>query len=296
MSRGLIGFLAFLTVLVLGFGVVAYLLGPNVLAFVFHAERRTEPVVIVNLLDFADAEHADAYRTQFERPAAALISALGGKELWQASASDVIHGGVLDGWSSLQLVLYPSRSTFIELVTSSDYRALLDARRDALKRDAVLSATPALDFDLQGTEAQAVRFFVGAHDDSIDAYDTKWLAEDDKLLERHSGKLIWRARLNPLVAEPEQRFGAMLVYGFTDAAHRDEWARDAQRETLQTLQRRLFRRDVVVASLTRVDPDAMPVASPVESPAEAQPASQPDAEPAAESPETGSAQTESVSD
>ncbi len=269
MSRGLIGFLGFLVVLVFGLAVVAYLLGPNVLAFIFHGERRTEPVVIVSLLDFADAEHSDAYRTQFERPAAALIGALGGKEIWQASASDVIHGGVLDGWSSLQLVAYPSRSTFIELVTSSDYRALLDARRDALKRDAVLSATPALDFDLQGTEAQAVRFLIGARDDSIGTYDAKWLAEDEQLLARHSGKLIWRARLNPLVTDPEQRFGEMLVYGFTDAAHRDEWATDAERETLQTLQRRLFRRDVIVAAVTRIDPDAMPVAPP----ADAQPAS-----------------------
>ena len=227
-------------------------------------ERRTEPVVIVSLLDFPDAEHAETYRSQFERPAAALIGALDGKEIWQASASEVIHGGVLDGWSSLQLVGYPSRSTFIELVTSSDYRALLDARRDALKRDAVLSATPTLDFDLQGTGAQAVRFLIGAHDDSIGKYDAKWLAEDEQLLARHSGKLIWRARLNPLVTEPEQRFGEMLVYGFTDAAHRDEWAADAERETLQTLQRRLFRRDVIVASVTRIDPDAMPVTPPAD--------------------------------
>jgi uncharacterized protein (DUF1330 family) len=259
MSRGLIGFLGFLVVLVFGLAVVAYWLGPNVLAFVFLDERRTEPVVIVTLLDFPDAEHAEAYRTQFERPAATLIGALGGKEVWQASASDVIHGGVLDGWSSLQLVGYPSRSTFIELVTSSDYRALLDARRAALKRDAVFAATPTVDFDLQGTGAQAVRFLIGAHDDSIAKYDSKWLVEDEQLLASHEGKLLWRARLNPLVTEPDQRFGEMLVYGFTDAALRDEWAADAKRETLQTLQRRLFRRDVIVASVTRLDLDAMPV-------------------------------------
>ena len=69
MNRGLIGFLGFLAVLLLGFGVAAYVLGPNVLAFIFHAERRTEPVVIVNLLDFADAQHAQAYRAEFRAPA-----------------------------------------------------------------------------------------------------------------------------------------------------------------------------------------------------------------------------------
>jgi uncharacterized protein (DUF1330 family) len=260
MSRGLIGFLAFLTVIVFGLGVAAYLLGPNVLAFVFHGDRRTEPVVIVNLVDFADAEHAESYRTQFERPAAALISALGGREIWQASARDVVRGGVLDGWSALQLVAYPSRSAFIELVTSSDYRALLDARRDALKRGAILSATPTSDFDLQGTQVQAVRLLAGAHNDSIATYDRKWLGDDEKVLGRHAGKLIWRARLNPLVADLEQRFDEMLVYGFTDAAQRDDWAADAERETLQTLQRRLFKRDVIVLSDTRVDPDALTVA------------------------------------
>ncbi len=264
MSRGLIAFLGFIVVLSLLLGLVAYVLGPNVLAFIFHAERRTEPIVIVNLLDFADTEHADAYHTQFERPAAALIGTLGGKEIWAASASDVIHGGVLDGWSALQLVTYPSRAAFIELVTSSDYRALLDARRAALTRDAVLSATPAREFDLQGTQAQVVRFLVGARDDSIQSFDTKWLAEETQMLDRHEGKLIWRARLNPLVAPPEQRFGEMLVYGFVDAEHRDEWANDAQRETLHTLQRRLFRRDVIIASDTRIETDAIPVTAPVD--------------------------------
>jgi uncharacterized protein (DUF1330 family) len=255
MSRGLIGFLAFLAVIVVGLAVVAYLLGPNVLAFVFHSERRTEPVVIVNLLDFADTQQADSYREQFERPAAVLINALGGREIWRASARDVVRGDVLDGWSALQLVAYPSRSAFIELVTGSHYRALLGARRDGLKRGAILSATPAFDFDLQGTQAQAVRFLLGAHDDSIGTYDSKWRDEDEKVLGRHAGKLIWRARLNPLVAEPEQRFGTMLVYGFTDAAQRDDWAADAERETLQALQRRLFRRDVIVLADTQVDPD-----------------------------------------
>jgi uncharacterized protein (DUF1330 family) len=256
MNRGLIGFLAFLAVLLFGFGVAAYVLGPNVLAFVFHAERRTEPVVIVSLLDFADEQHEAAYRENFERPAAALIKTLGGHPVWKASAGDVVRGQVLDGWSALELVGYPSRSAFIELVTSSDYRALLDARAQSLKRSAVLSATPAVDFDTQGTQAQAVRFLSGAHDDSIAVYEAKWLAEDEKLLAAHEGKSIWRARLNPLATEPEQRFGEILIYGFSDAQHREDWAADAERETLQTLQRRLFKRDVLVLANAQ-----MPVAA-----------------------------------
>lgn len=256
MNRGLIGFLAFLAVLLSGFGVAVYLLGPNVLAFVFHPERRTEPVVIVSLLDFVDEQGEAAYRQDIERPAAALIKTLGGHSIWKAHTGDVVRGQVLDSWSALELVGYPSRSAFIELVTSSDYRTLLDARAQLLKRSAVLAATPAIDFDAQGTQAQAVRFLRGAHDDSIAVYESKWLAEDEKLLAEHEGKLIWRARLNPLVTDPEQRFGEMLIYGFSDAQHRDDWAADAERETLQTLQRRLFKRDVLVLANAQSPVDA----------------------------------------
>jgi uncharacterized protein (DUF1330 family) len=267
MNRGLIGFLAFLAVLLFGLGVAAYLLGPNVLAFVFHAERRTEPVVIIDLLDFADAEHQRAYQQGFERPASALVAAVGGHEIWRADAHDVVRGQVLDGWPMLELVGYPSRSAVIELVTSSDYRTLLDARDASVKRSAVLSARPEADFDTQGTQAQAVRFLAGAHDDSIDSYETKWLSQDEAMLERHAGKLIWRARLNPLVADAEQRFDEILIYGFSDAEHRDDWVSDAERETLQTLQRRLFRRDVLVLAITEIAPEAArPEAAPPEQP------------------------------
>jgi hypothetical protein len=267
MNRGLLSFLAFLTVLLLGLGIAAYVMGPNVLAFVFHEARRTEPVVMVNLLDFADADQEADYQKVFERPATILIEALGGHEIWKARTDRVERGQLLDGWPVLQMVAYPSRSAFIELVTSSDFRALQAARDRTVKRSALLAATPATDFDPQGTAVQAVRFLAGAHDDSIDRYDAKWLDEDEALLERHAGRLIWRAGLNPLVADPEQRFDEMLIYGFSDARHRDDWAADAERETLQTLQRRLFRRDVLMLASALEDPDRQPIAPSQSTPA-----------------------------
>lgn len=252
MNRGLIGFLAFLGVLLLALGVAAYVLGPNMLAFIFHGDRRTEPVVIVNLVDFVDADHAQTYARDFETPAIALIATLGGHEVWKASAADVVHGQLQDGWSSLDIVAYPSRAAFIELVTSSDYRGLLGARDAAVKRAATYAAAPIEPsqnaFDPQDTQAQALRLLTGAHADSIATYDSKWLGEDAQMLERHGGVLLWRARLSPLVADEAERFDEILVYGFRDSDMRDAWVGDTERETLQTLQRRLFRRDVLVLS------------------------------------------------
>jgi uncharacterized protein (DUF1330 family) len=263
MNRGLIGFLIFLSVLLVGFGIVAHVLGPNVLAFVFHGDR-AEPIVIVNLVDFADAERAQVYARDYETPAVALIAALGGREMWKASADDVVRGQLQDAWSSLDLVTYPSRAAFTELVTSSDYRALLGARDAAVKRAAMLAATPIAPsqtaFDVGSTQTHAVRFLTGSHVDSLETYDAKWLEQDAQILERHGGTLVWRARLSPLTAEREQRFDEMLIYGFADVESRDAWVGDTERETFQTLQRRLFRRDVLVLadSQTMVQPPPAP--------------------------------------
>jgi len=256
MNRGLIGFLLFLAVILLGLAAAAYVLGPNVLAFVFHTERRTEPVVIVNLLQFVDAQHEERYRAEYVRPAATITQALGGRVVWTARADQILRGRALDAWSSMELVGYPSRAAFIELVTSSDYRALLRARTQAVERSAMFAGTSSTLFDVQGTRAQVVRFLTAARDDSIDTFDSQWLDQEEALLARHDGRLLWRARLNPLVADDEQSFDTMLVYGFADAENRAAWANDSERETLQTLQRRLFRRDVLVLAETAQDQGA----------------------------------------
>ena len=262
MNRGLFGFLVFLGALVFGLGVVGYVLGPNRLAFVFHAERRTEPVVIVELLEFVDAEHDPVYQNDFARPELALIRALGGEGLWRAGVGEVVTGQASDAWSMLDVVRYPSRAAFIELVTSADYRALGGVRDAAVKRGALFAAAPLLDLKagLHARESRyhVVRMFAGAHDDSIDVYATKWLAQDEQLLQHHGGELNWRARLSPLVADPDERFDEMQIYGFRDADGRRDWIADMQRQTQRTLQRRLFRRDVLLFVDARIDAEDRP--------------------------------------
>ena len=82
------------------------------------------------------------------------------------------------------------------------------------------------------------------------------------MLQQHGGALSWRARLSPLVADADERFDEIQIYGFGDAEQRKLWATDPRRQTLQTLQRRLFRRDVLVFVDARVDADAQPSGPP----------------------------------
>lgn len=265
MNRGLFGFLVFLGVVVLGLAVAAFALGPNRLAFVFHAERRTEPVVIVELLSFDDAEHAQAYQSDFVQPASGMIRVLGGEQLWRANVGEVVAGETSGAWSMLGLVRYPSRAAFIELVTSGDYRALRRAHTSAVRRSAIFAATPLQDFSEAG-RAHAVRLLAAAREDSLDTYAAKWLTQDEQMLQQHGGALRWRARLSPLVGDANESFDEIQIVGFDDAEQRRVWAADPQRLTLQTLQRRLFRRDVLVF-VDASAADLRPAASSVEGPA-----------------------------
>jgi len=253
-NRGLIGFLMFLAVILMGLAAFAYMLGPTALAFVFHPERRTAPVVMVNLLEFADADAEQRHREVFGAPSRPMIEAVGGHRVWSARAGDVVSGRTLDGWSWVELVAYPSRAAVIELVTSSDYRALRAARSATLQRTAVLAATPEAPFDDDGANAHAVRLLAGTHRDSIDTYKAQWSNEDEAVLARHHGLVVWRAHVDPFAVEANQHFDEMLIYGFPDVDQRDAWMNDPERATLQTLQQTLFRRDVLL--LAKADADA----------------------------------------
>jgi uncharacterized protein (DUF1330 family) len=253
-NRGLIGFLMFLAVILLGFAAFAYELGPTALAFVFHPERRTAPVVMVNFFEYAGADAEQRYREVFGNPSRPMIEAVGGHRVWSARAGDVVSGRLRDGWSWLELVAYPSRAAVIELVTSSEYRALRAARGETLQRSAVLAATPEAPFADDGTNAHAVRLLAGAHRDSIATYQAQWSNQDETLLARYHGRVVWRAHVDPIVGEASQHFDEMLIYGFPDVDQRDAWMNDPERATLQTLQQGLFRRDVLL--LAKADADA----------------------------------------
>ena len=141
MSRGLAWFLAFvglITVLLLG---AALLLGSNRLSFIFHEQRGDAPFVMVNLLDFADQAAELRYLDGYARETLVSVEAFGGRQLWAARIDKLIAGNAADRWPLIVLVEYPSRASFIDMVTSGEYRDRLDARADALARAAVYAGT-----------------------------------------------------------------------------------------------------------------------------------------------------------
>ena len=246
MSRGLAWFLAFvglITVLLLG---AALLLGSNRLSFIFHEQRGDAPFVMVNLLDFADQATQLRYFDGYARDTLRLVEALGGRQLWAARTDELVAGNAADRWPLIVLVEYPSRASFIDMVTSGEYRDRLDAREAALARTAVYAGTSRFPFEPEPDRSYVVRLTRLGEGADYQAFEEQWGRQEHELLDRHGGVLAWSADLNPLVAQPDDRFDRLTLIEFGDAIASRAWALDPERETLASLERRLLERDVLL--------------------------------------------------
>ena len=101
------------------------------------------PVSMLNLLAYRDQaaypDHPDEQpcsgREAFGRYAAAttpIIEALGGGLVFAGAASPLAIGPESERWDDVVIVQYPSRASFLEMLESESYQAVVHHRRAAL--------------------------------------------------------------------------------------------------------------------------------------------------------------------
>lgn len=250
MSKGLGWFLAFLALIVVLLAGAAWFLGPNVLAFIFHEHRNDAPVVMVGLFDFPDAQAKHRFVEDYAAPLRELIEAVGGRRLWSGRVEELLSGRAADHWPLIVLTEYPSRASFIDLVTSSDYRALLDARDAAISRAALYAGTPRSTFSRGHRGSYVIRFTRLDQGADYEAFDRKWDGQERELLDLHGGALVWLAELNPLVVGDDGSFDRLTVLAFPTKVAASAWTLDPARETLASLEGRFLSRDVMLLART----------------------------------------------
>jgi uncharacterized protein (DUF1330 family) len=124
-----------------------------------HGSRDGE-VVMINLLHFAAHEDggeepapagggasggAAAYR-QYSEQVVKMVEARGGRVIWTGRPEHVLIGDTeTDAWDLVALVSYPSRSAFVEMVTSPSYEQAHEHRERGLDRTVLLACEPLLD-------------------------------------------------------------------------------------------------------------------------------------------------------
>ncbi|MBV8462503.1 MAG: DUF1330 domain-containing protein [Acidimicrobiales bacterium] len=120
-----------------------------------HGTRDGE-VVMINLLHFArsegDAEKDDAapstgahaYR-DYSDQVVKMVESRGGRVIWTGRPEHVLIGdSTADAWDLVALVSYPSRSAFIDMVTSPSYGEAHGDRERGLDRTVLLACEPVL--------------------------------------------------------------------------------------------------------------------------------------------------------
>ena len=216
-------FLLFLAALLGALVVAAFLLGPNVLGFVFHDERRTTPFVMVNLLEFRDDAAAERYLNEASNEVLGLLEGFGGKRVWAARVEGAVEGKARDRWQEMALVEYPSRAAYVEMVTSSAFRKAGTVRDALLSRSALLVGTPRVSLAVRSEPLFAVRLIQFMAPADADIYLAEWLPKERQLLHDHEAEIVWDARLDALVGDRDDWFEHVILAAFANDTARNTW-------------------------------------------------------------------------
>lgn len=104
-------------------------------------------VVMLNLLKFKGiavgeaGSGEEAYR-RYGDAAVAMVEERGGRVLWQGRVGQVLIGDPAEDWDTVVLVEYPSRKSFIEMVSDPRYMMEHSHREAGLERTIVVACTP----------------------------------------------------------------------------------------------------------------------------------------------------------
>ena len=104
----------------------------------FLQEAPDEPVVMLNLLKFADGGRAGYQR--YARDIRPFLEKVGGEMVYYGDTSTTLVAPESHDWDAVLLVRYPSRRAFSAMVADPEYQRITSLRTAALS-EAVLQAT-----------------------------------------------------------------------------------------------------------------------------------------------------------
>ena len=220
MNRSLVAFLVFLGVLLGGFAVFIWWVGPVMVSLALDEEGRTTPYYLLHLLDDENpADYFQEFGTLLRQEEAQL--------LWRGRVKALHAGRSRDELADVALLEFGAGADVVQMLTSSAYRAL--TRRSA----PILLGTP----EAPGPVAQ-------------DEVLLLWLLEtvpggepmDLSLLtvstaEFH-GQLVWSTRVD--VLSGDRPWNHVLLIAFPDSQSVRAWLANPETETDRALARRYF--------------------------------------------------------
>ncbi len=108
------------------------------------------PVVMLNLLKFKETatdgagSGTEAYG-RYRSAVVEMLEARGGKVLWSGRGEQILIGDPAADSDAVILVQYPSRTAFIEMVTTPEYDEAHKHREQGLERTVVVACSATID-------------------------------------------------------------------------------------------------------------------------------------------------------
>lgn len=99
-----------------------------------------QPVVMVNLLKFAEPDGLESYR-RYGAAVAPFLERSAPRSCTAAPPAFVIGDEGSPWWDVILIVRYPTPSAFLEMVTSEEYNAIHVHRAQALERAELIATT-----------------------------------------------------------------------------------------------------------------------------------------------------------
>jgi uncharacterized protein (DUF1330 family) len=128
--------------------------GAQIKRLVHDSEAMAGEVVMLNLLKFrekaagGEGSGADAY-DRYAQEAVRHVTARGGRIVWMGRADAVVIGDDdVDDWDAVALVMYPSRSAFLDMIADPDYQQANVNREGGLERMKLIAMSPGAGFEL----------------------------------------------------------------------------------------------------------------------------------------------------
>ena len=235
MSRPLVGFLLFCMVLGGIGGLVAWVVGPTLVALALDDEQRNQPYY---LLHFSAVESGDweDYMRAYQEPMQHLVIADGGQLLWQGETLQLVEGSVRDEWTQVVLARFSRAAEFVQMITSSQFREI-SAANPVARVVVGIREDPG---DL--AEDAVVVLYLFRLDETA---ESQGMTRQMVNLDQYGGLIVWETPISVIAGEVED-WDQLIALQFATAERAESWLRDPASITERAIAKRNMQQVVIL--------------------------------------------------
>jgi len=102
--------------------------------------QNDEPIFMLNMIKYK-ADKGESKHKEYLNAAKPLIDSMGAITMFMATPAELIIGKNEKKWDLIFVIEYPNRQTFLDLLTSPEYKEIVHLREASIEQSVLLSMT-----------------------------------------------------------------------------------------------------------------------------------------------------------